>query len=229
VVDYNSRAFRFRGAASHWALIVRRHFYDAFLDLLAPGPEATIVDIGVTPETQFDDTNFLERWYPHPDRITATSIEDASSLEEEFPGLTFVLTDDGPLPFEDQMFSVSFSSAVVEHVGTRDQQRAFIREHLRVSEQFFMTTPNRWFPLELHTYLPLIHWLPQPLHQRILGWLGKNEWAKTENLNLLSARELRDLFPPDCEVTVAGIKSLGFTSNLYAYGQSVRGGRSSEA
>lgn len=197
MVDYNSRSFRFRGAASHWALIVRRQFFQSFLDLVSPGEDDSIVDIGVTPETQFEDTNFLERWYQYPSQITATSIEDASALEEVFPGVTFVMTSGRTLPFADRHFSVSFSSAVVEHVGTRAQQRQFIAEHLRVSGRFFLTTPNRWFPLELHTYLPFLHWLPQPIHQRLLQWCGKAEWAKTENLNLLSTRQLRGLFPPD--------------------------------
>jgi SAM-dependent methyltransferase len=229
VVDYNSRGFRFRGAASHWALIVRRQFFQAFLDLLEPGTDDPIVDIGVTPETQFEDTNFLERWYQDPSQITATSIEDASSLEQVFPGVTFVMTSGRTLPFRDRQFAISFSSAVVEHVGTRQQQREFIAEHLRVSGKFFLTTPNRWFPLELHTYLPLIHWFPQPIHQRLLRWCGKSEWAKTENLNLLSTNQLRSLFPPGCDVTVAGIRTLGFTSNLFAYGRSPVPGEDSDS
>jgi hypothetical protein len=141
-------------------------------------------------------------------------------LEQQFPGLRFVRTPDGSLPFDDHGFAVSFSSAVVEHVGTRDQQRAFVREQLRVSDRFFMTTPNRWYPLELHTILPVIHWLPQPVHQQLLRWMGKDEWAKTENLNLLSAKQFRALFPADCTVTVSGVRTLGLTSNLYAFGTS---------
>ncbi len=28
----------------------------------------------------------------------------------------------------------------------------------------FVTTPNRWFPIEFHTVLPLVHWLPKRQH-----------------------------------------------------------------
>ena len=28
------------------------------------------------------------------------------------------------------------------------------------SGSVFVTTPNRWFPLEVHTLLPFVHWLP---------------------------------------------------------------------
>ena len=27
----------------------------------------------------------------------------------------------------------------------------------------FVTTPNRWFPIEVHTRLPLVHWLPETM------------------------------------------------------------------
>jgi len=47
--------------------------------------------------------------------------------------------------------------------------------------------------VELHTFLALLHWLPQPIHQRILRTLGMEFWAKTENLNLLNASELTAL------------------------------------
>ena len=222
MVDYWDKSHRLRSTITHMALVVRRRLYQAFLDLLHPGPEDSIVDIGVTPDTEFEDTNFLERWYPHTSQITATSIEDAAGLEKQFPGLRFVQTTDGPLPFDDGQFSISFSSAVIEHVGSREHQRAFIREQLRISERFFITTPNRWYPIELHTILPFIHWLPQPIHQRLLRWLGKDEWAKTENLNLLSARQLRGLMPPGCNATVSGVRTWGLRSNLYAFGQSNR-------
>ena len=142
--------------------------------------------------------------------------------KSSFPDCKFVQTDDGPLPFVDGQFNISFSSAVVEHVGSRERQRAFIHEQLRVSERFFVTTPNRWYPLELHTFLPVLHWLPQPMHQKILSWLGKKEWAKTQNLNLLSKRTLLELFPEECDVTIAALRTLGFESNLYAYGRSRR-------
>jgi hypothetical protein len=32
----------------------------------------------------------------------------------------------------------------------------------------FVTTPNRWFPVEFHTMLALIHWLPILLHRKML-------------------------------------------------------------
>jgi hypothetical protein len=67
----------------------------------------------------------------------------------------------------------------------------------------FLTTPNRWFPIEVHTRLPLVHWLPDRLSGRVYGLVGK-PWAK-EN-HLLGPRDLRELFPVPVR-----IRNLGMT------------------
>ena len=69
--------------------------------------------------------------------------------------------DGRDLPFSDGEFDLGFSNAVVEHIaGGRAGQRRFVHELCRVSHSVFVTTPNRWFPLEVHTLLPFVHWLP---------------------------------------------------------------------
>ena len=84
------------------------------------------------------------------------------------------------------------SNAVIEHVGARERQEAFVREALRVGRRVFVTTPNRWFPVEVHTRLPLVHWLPEQLAGPAYD-LARKPWAK-EN-HLLGSSELRSLFP----------------------------------
>jgi hypothetical protein len=187
---------------------------------MEPDAEATLIDVGVTPDSELEDSNFFEKWYSHPENITATSIEDASNIETMIPGVTFVRTEGSRLPFQDREFTIAFSTAVVEHVGDRSSQREFVSELLRVGESFFITTPNRRYPLELHTFLPFIHWLPQPLHQRILRVLGKKQWASTDNLNLLTKKEFRALFPPGTKVQITSVQTFGLSSNLIAYGRS---------
>jgi SAM-dependent methyltransferase len=219
-VDYTNSGHRLRGVVTRFSLVVRRDFYDMFLATMAPTPESTILDVGVTPDQSTDDSNYFEKWYPRPERVTATSIEDASYLEKAHPGLTFIQTSGDRLPFADRQFDIAFSSAVIEHVGDREHQRRFLAELLRVSKRFFITTPDRWFPIELHTFYPVLHWLPQEYHQRALTRLGKESWAKTENLNLLDQRSLISLFPPGVNPTVSGTRLFGLRSNLVAYGTS---------
>ena len=95
------------------------------------------------------------------------------------------------LPSADRSFDFVHSSAVLKHVGNRDRHQIFLREAWRVARKgIFMTTPNRWFPVEFHTVLPLVHWLPVSVFHWLLVRLGKDFFAREENLNLLSRREL---------------------------------------
>ena len=198
----------------------RRKIFMEFTRAIRPDGSARVLDVGVTPQQRFTSDNLFEELYEPKDRITATSIEDASFLEKKYPGLRFIQTDGSSLPFADNEFDVVFSSAVIEHVGDIDRQREFLAELLRVGRQFFVTTPNRWFPVELHTTLPFIHWLPRPLHQKLLRSMGKEFWASTENLNLLSASEFLALFPADVSPSLIRLHTAGFTSNLLVHGWS---------
>lgn len=213
-IDYVNKDFPMRGLVTKFSLRVRRKFYEQFMEECSPGPECTILDVGVTPDTTIADSNYLERWYPHPSGITATSIEDASAIESAFPGVRFIQTSGPGLPFADKSFDFAFSSAVVEHVGDAASQQRFLAEMVRVADTVFLTTPNRWFPMELHTFLPLVHWLPQRWHQRVLRTLGMHSWATTENLNLLSAKKLASLFPPGQHLTMHGPRFFGMRTNL---------------
>ncbi len=219
--DYFSKDHPLRGWGTRRALVARERMFAVFRSLVPFDADTTVVDVGVTPDEDLADSNLFEARYPYPRRVTATSVEDASLLEARYPGMRFVRTEGDTLPFPDRHFDVAVSWAVLEHVGDRDRQRRFVAELTRVSRRFFLTTPNRWFPLELHTFLPLLHWLPRATHQRALRALGKDFWASTDNLNLLSADELQALFPPGVEVTVARHRTLGLTSNLLAHGHTL--------
>ena len=196
--------------------------FSRFAGFAQPTPHTTVVDIGVTPDRELADSNYFEFMYPYPNQLTATSIEDAAFLETLRPGLRFVRTDGTTLPFDDRQFDVAFSSAVLEHVGEGDAQRAFIAEMCRVSNSFYLTTPNRWFPIEVHTFLPLLHWMPRSAHRRVLRMLGKPFWSEPKNLHLVSAAELVAMFPAGTTVRIERQRTFGFTSNLIACGRWTR-------
>jgi SAM-dependent methyltransferase len=206
-----------RRLAATVSLRARRRMFDRFMAVARPTEATTVLDVGVSPEGRLADVNAFESFYPWPWRITATSIEDARALELRYPGLRFVRTTGETLPFENQTFDVVVSSAVIEHVGDRGAQRRHVHELLRVGRRLFIATPNRWFPVDPHTMLPVVHWLPQRYHQQILTRLGKTFWADTANLNLLTARDMLRLFPDDVGTRLARERTLGFTSNLVAY------------
>jgi SAM-dependent methyltransferase len=140
-------------------------------------------------------------------------------LEQQYPGLKYLHARAGEkLPFADQVFDIVFSNAVIEHVGSRAAQAAFVAELCRVGKAFFITTPNRWFPIEHHTGLPLLHWLPAGLYRALLRNTRYAYWSWDEHLNMLTGRLLSQLFPAGVRLQVRRIRLAGICSNLVAMG-----------
>jgi hypothetical protein len=204
------------GFATKLSWYARQKMFKSLMQMAYVTPETTVLDVGVTSDRR-EDCNFFEKLYPYPHNITAVGTEDASFLEQDYPGLTFVKTDGSRLPFPDRSFDLVVSFAVIEHVGSRAQQRAFVRELCRVGRTCFITTPNRWYPIEFHTALLLVHWLPPYWFRTILKWLGKDFWATEENLNLLSEKNMLSFFPANTKVYKKHFRLFGPISNLVFY------------
>jgi hypothetical protein len=80
---------------------------------------------------------------------------------------------------------------VIEHVGSWARQCAFVAECCRVARRaVFITTPNRWFPVEFHTVLPLVHWLPKEVFRAVMRRTGRGFFAEERNLNLMTGPAL---------------------------------------
>lgn len=206
----------------------RQKMFQAFLAMTRIQAEDSILDVGATSDLTLSHSNYLEAWYPHKERITATGIDDASILEELYAGLRFVRTDGRSLPFPDGSFDYAHSSAVLEHVGNRENQIQFLREAWRVARKgVFLTSPNRYFPIELHTAMPLLHWLPPWWYRRILEKTKLRFFALEENLNLLSRGELQNIARQAglSNLTLRGVRLGGWTSNLLLFAR--RAGSSS--
>jgi len=136
-----------------------------------------------------------------------------------------VAADGRLLPFKDKVFDIVFSNSVIEHVGPRGDQQHFADEIRRVGRSYWVQTPNRFFPVELHLMLPFVHFLPKPIQQAIVTrftlWQHMVEPSEAERqsyinhflyeLNLLDRGTLQSLFPGATILTerIAGLaKSL---------------------
>ncbi len=173
---------------------MRRRMYEHFLRSSGVASGDTLLDVGVTSDRTYRSSNYLEAWYPEKEHIVAVGLDDAAFLERLHPGLRFVRADGLALPFADRSFDHVHASAVLEHVGDRQRQRRLIEECHRVARRtVFLTTPNRWFPVEFHTVLPLVHWLPSPVFRAILRHSGRAFLAEESNLNLLTPSEVKGL------------------------------------
>lgn len=215
--------------ADRVAARMRRRMYARFLAVAKPTREDRILDVGVTSDEQLEASNYLEAWYPNKSQLTACGIDDgAMYLERKYPGVSFTRADGTSLPFANGAFDVVHSSAVIEHVGSRINQVKFISEMVRVARRcVFITTPNRWFPVEFHSILPFVHWLPPRRFRACLRALGHGDLAEERNLNLLGRNDLRSMCAElnliDCRID--GVRLLGWTSNLLLSIEHCRGGR----
>ena len=196
----------------------RRKKYDLFISLMKPIRGNKILDVGVATNT-LRGTNFLEQWYPYPENITALANDNPERFKDFskcFPKVKLVFGDGKNLQFSDNHFDIVFSNAVVEHVGGRVKQRQFIYELVRVGKKAFITTPNHWFPLEAHTLIPFVHWLPQTIKFWIYRKLGREYYADVNHLNLLTPGRFLSLFPKEIRVKLYKHRILKITSTLSA-------------
>jgi SAM-dependent methyltransferase len=178
-----------------------------FMEELQPTPETTVLDVGAD-ELGFGEgdgcgtLNFFEERYPWPERVTALGLHDGTGFRARYPHIPYVQGDACDLPFRDGEFDIVFSNAVIEHVGGRERQRKLVSEAIRVGRRAFITTPNRRFPVELHTRLPLVHWLPDGAAHPLYRAVGK-EFA-TE-VRLLTRRSFASLFPGRVRIVSLGL------------------------
>ena len=196
----------------------RDRIYADFLRLAQPTPTERILDAGIS-DVVSNAANLLERLYPHPAQITAVGLGAAGDFVAAYPGVTYRQVEPHrPLPYADRSFDVACSNAVIEHLGSVAHQRAFIADIARVANRTFLTVPNRFFPIEHHTALPLAGWTG-PSFGLACKIIRKSEWADPENLILMSRRRLAALCPPGCRMRIGytGFKLGPFSSNLYLF------------
>jgi SAM-dependent methyltransferase len=189
------------------------------MTVFAPTTMTCVLDVGVTNDTQQQESNYFEQFYPHPAQITVVGTEDGSHLTGQYPGLRYHGVEPGkPLPFATNQFDIVFSNAVLEHTGSRSSQAAFLKEVCRVGKRFFVTTPNRWFPIEHHTGLPFLHFLPVAAYRAILSTTSYQYWSDEAHLNILTGGELRRMLPSGAKGQVETVRLFGLPSNLIAFG-----------
>lgn len=112
------------------------------------------------------------------------------SNQPSYPG-PFVQADaTARIPFGDREFDLVYCSSVIEHVPP-ERRMMLAAEIGRVGRGFFVQSPAFTFPIEPHSLLPFVHWLPDPLRRRY--WRIGAE-GPTEPVALLRRAELEGLF-----------------------------------
>jgi SAM-dependent methyltransferase len=185
----------------------RERRYRLFMDLCRVQPDEPILDVGAGKGgalAQFNRVN----------PILAVDLEVDREQWLDQPNVEVRVGDGTRLEFADAEFPIVHSNSVIEHVP-KELQAAFASEARRVGQRYFLQTPNLWFPIEPHYQTPFFHFLPVRARKWVnrhftLGWREKGHW---EDVNLLTARDLRRLFP-DAEIHRERL--FGLTKSLMA-------------
>jgi SAM-dependent methyltransferase len=222
MTDSWSDYYRFRSSSviTNASFKVRKRIYDRFVARF--GSAQRIADVGVTSESVSKEANLLEALFPEKGRITAIGIEDARHLEHDYPGVRFQRVQPGErLPFGDGEFDVVYSHAVIEHVVDPRERAFFMAELMRIGRSIFVTTPNKYFPIELHTFVPLLHFLFPRVFYGLLDRKIINQFYNRTNLMLLSEGDLWRLAgnKSGWKFEVEKIRLFGMVSNLVLIGQ----------
>lgn len=213
---YSSRARRRRGVL--------------FREKFRPTETDRILDLGS------EDGAHIAALIPFRENVYLADI-DAAAMERgqrRFGfGHTLLLRQNATVDVPDKYFDIVFCSSVIEHVtvdkgeigsfktneqfarAALDRQRRFANEIRRIGKRYFVQTPNRYFWIESHTWLPVFFvLLPRAMQARIVR-ITTRFWPKKTQLDfhLLTPALMAELFP-DAEIVVE--KSLGLSKSIMA-------------
>jgi ubiquinone/menaquinone biosynthesis C-methylase UbiE len=188
---------------------------ELFLRLIREcGRGGRLLDVGGAPGIEGE---FLEL-YAAFDEVVVVNLEVTEVKAPVGVTVKTMAADARELPLESRSFDWVFSNAVIEHVGGWSHQERFAKEIQRVaSHGYFVTTPNKFFPIEPHAMLPFYQFLPVFVQKKVAPF-SPGYLRKYEEINLLSAGQLRRLFP-GARVLPVGFPVLGNSLAAYHCGE----------
>ena len=199
----------------------REELHQIFLKKINYNNNMSILDIGTANTLNKNHNIILSKTKKNKYLCCLTNQILSKELIKKYPQIKKVLKGDGKnIKLKNNSFDIVYSSATLEHVGSLKNQIKFVSECYRVSKRFiFITTPNRFYPIDFHTKIPFIHWLPKKIHRNILLILNMKFYSKERNLNLLGVNDIKQILN-DSSITKYKIikkKFLFFTSNIIIF------------
>lgn len=169
-----------------------------------------------------------------PNNVYIADIDERLVMEgaKRYGFVPVVIDESARLPFPNGYFDIVYCSAVIEHVTVEKEniwsirsgrafksrslkhQQEFAREIQRVGRQYFVQTPYKHFPIESHTWLPFLAWLPRSALIKVIAFTNRCWIRKTiPDWNLLNMEEMSSLFQ---DARIIREKSLGLTKSIMA-------------
>lgn len=199
LVNYDSDkspAFKLRKVRAERIKILINECFDKY-------GEVKIIDIGGT--RTYWNIFSLSYLTEKKVSISVVNLPSEITLPQNDHIFTFHIGDACDLVnFKDKSFHIAHSNSVIEHVGDNANRIKFAQEIKRVSDTYYIQTPNYWFPMEPHFMTPFFQFLPKKMRIKMvqnfaLGWFERakdfNEAKEiVDSCNLLTKQEFENLF-----------------------------------
>lgn len=183
-----------------------------------------VLDIGSTEDENNKSSNYLIKNLGNYKLYKSISDQ---TIKSKFFSKTLkksITEDLNKNEIDDFKSDLVISNATIEHVGSLENQIKMCSNIINLSKKYFIiVTPNRFHPLEFHTKIPFIHWLPKKIHRKILKLIGLKFFSEEQNLNLLSEYEFKLIMKKlnQENFDIQNINFLFFKSNLILIGKKI--------
>lgn len=174
-------------------------FFTGLLERIKTQAPLRILDVGGT-EVYWERMGFSERENIH---ITLLNLKPAAVSNFRF---TSVVGDACDLSeYGDKSFDIVYSNSVIEHLFTLENQKRMANEVRRVGRNYYVQTPNFYFPIEPHWLFPGFQYLPYNLRVALTKNFDLGHYPKTgdrsaakrrvNEVKLLTPKGMQRLFP----------------------------------
>ena len=218
IFTYSSSKFKF---LDNIVLKKRKEIFEIIKKNINLNSINSVLDVGTTSDNSLESSNFLIKQFKSIK--IKKSISDQKILDDNFFDMTFErsITENLNDNFENLRSDLLVCSATIEHLGNFSAVKKGIDNIVNLTNKYFIiTTPNRHHPIEFHTKIPFIHFLPKEFYRKLLEFFGNEFFSKEENLNLLSKKDLINLMSnyKNIYYNINEIKLFGFVSNFIIVG-----------
>ena len=180
-----------------------------------------VLDVGTTSDTENSSSNLIVKSLKNVKHFYSISDQEIKSSFFKKTLQKSIVEDFSEDEVNQFKSDLVVSSATIEHVGSSNNQKKMLKNMVKLAKKvIIITTPNRFHPVDFHTKIPFIHWLPKKIHRKILKILNLSFYSKEENLNLLSKSDFINLAKDEkIFYEFKFINLLSFKSNLIFIGK----------